>query len=105
MPHPVPAVAISEPVPPTLPLEVIPPMMEPPTPPVPSMPEPTPPGVSQNVVKPGTRISVPALGPIGTALDFKLDREGSALSTIMNARLGGDHRQLFNFSIGVFGSQ
>ena len=43
----------------------------------------------------GLRISVPALGPLPLALDFAVPLN----------RAYGDHRQLFNFSVGVFGSQ
>ncbi|MBM3979400.1 MAG: outer membrane protein assembly factor BamA [Planctomycetes bacterium] len=43
----------------------------------------------------GLRISVPALGPLPLALDFAVPLN----------RANGDHRQLFNFSVGVFGSQ
>jgi hypothetical protein len=98
MPSPVPTVAIGEPIPqmPT-PAEVIP-MMELPTPPVPSMTEPTPPSFSANdEAKPGraTKITVPGLGPLGNPLNF---------SVPLN-KAPGDHRQLFNFSTGLFGAQ
>ena len=43
----------------------------------------------------GLRIAIPALGPLPLALDFAVP---------LNRGMG-DHRQLFNFSVGVFGSQ
>ena len=43
----------------------------------------------------GLRIAIPALGPLPLALDF-------ALPLVKGP---GDHKQLFNFSVGVFGSQ
>jgi outer membrane protein assembly complex protein YaeT len=43
----------------------------------------------------GLRISVPALGPLPLALDFAVPLN----------KAPGDHRQLFNFSMGLFGSQ
>ncbi len=43
----------------------------------------------------GARVSVPALGPMPLAFDFAFP--------IIKAN--GDNRQLFNFSVGVFGSQ
>jgi hypothetical protein len=62
---------------------------------VPVMPEPTAPVPSMTTpVAPGVGIAVPALGPIGLVLDFDLP-----LNTAP-----GDNRQLFNFSVGLFGS-
>ncbi|MBN9122302.1 MAG: outer membrane protein assembly factor BamA [Planctomycetes bacterium] len=43
----------------------------------------------------GLRIAIPALGPLPLALDFAVPLNKGP----------GDHRQLFNFSVGVFGSQ
>ena len=43
----------------------------------------------------GLRIAIPALGPLPLALDFAVP---------LNRGMG-DHKQLFNFSVGVFGSQ
>jgi outer membrane protein assembly factor BamA len=43
----------------------------------------------------GLRIAVPALGPLPLALDFAVPLTKGPY----------DHRQLFNFSVGVFGSQ
>lgn len=43
----------------------------------------------------GLRISVPALGPLPLAFDF----------AVPLVKGYGDHRQLFNFSMGLFGSQ
>ena len=43
----------------------------------------------------GLRIAIPALGPLPLALDF----------AVPIVKGSGDHKQLFNFSVGVFGSQ
>ena len=43
----------------------------------------------------GIRLAIPALGPLPLALDF----------AVPIVRAPGDHRQLFNFALGVFGSQ
>ena len=43
----------------------------------------------------GLRIAVPALGPLPLAFDFAFPLNQTP----------GDNRQIFNFSIGVFGSQ
>jgi outer membrane protein assembly factor BamA len=43
----------------------------------------------------GVRIAIPALGPLPLALDF----------AVPIVKAPGDHRQLVNFSVGVFGSQ
>jgi outer membrane protein assembly factor BamA len=42
----------------------------------------------------GFRVSVPALGPMPLALDFAIPLNQAP----------GDHKQLVNFSVGVFGS-
>ncbi len=43
----------------------------------------------------GVRIAIPALGPLPLAFDIAFPLN----------RTGGDNRQVFNFSVGVFGSQ
>jgi outer membrane protein insertion porin family len=43
----------------------------------------------------GLRIAIPALGPLPLALDIAFPLNQGP----------GDHRQVFNFSVGVFGSQ
>jgi hypothetical protein len=60
------------------------PSMTPPTLPVPQMPEPA---------EPGVLIHVSPLGPIGLALDYAVPLNNGP----------NDHKQLFNFSVGVFG--
>jgi hypothetical protein len=71
----------------TVPVYPVPSMSQPAAPilPVPQMPPPA---------KPNVGIQMPALGPIGLALD---------LDVPLN-RAPGDQKQIFNFSIGLFGS-
>jgi hypothetical protein len=61
---------------------------------VPSMPEPTPPAPTMSEPVPPNLSATPALGPIGTALDFAVPLNKGPY----------DHKQLFNFSLGLFGS-